>query len=182
MLLHRFGFWLRQAFPHTYHVGSSVMSKDGWRDVDVRVIVSDDEYRAMFPDAALTWDPPTGANPKRDARWSLICTAISLMGQQMTGLPIDFQIQSESEAATESGPRSAIGIVIDTAAPSVGAVSDTPSGVAAASEEPKPLSDDRDDPSCPYCNDTGLAGGTGPGACGFCEQRRPPAPRSEDTP
>lgn len=65
-----------------YLVGSSHTTA-AYRDVDVRLILSDDEF---------------------DARWSdpvkvrLVNRAISIWGQQETGLPIDFQVQRQTEA------------------------------------------------------------------------------------
>ena len=84
--LHEFGRLVRQAFGRTpYLVGSAVDSKE-WRDVDVVVMLPADEWDAMFDGA----DPRTlGAIPKARA----LCMAFSALGQQMTGLPIDFKIQ-----------------------------------------------------------------------------------------
>ena len=47
--LQEFGGHLRRAFDGhmAYHVGSSLREKHGWRDVDVRLIIPDDEYAAM---------------------------------------------------------------------------------------------------------------------------------------
>lgn len=90
ILLQTFGVWLRDAFGHTaYQVGSSVYGKQ-WRDVDVRLMLPDDEFYALFPGYRFMH--------QIDAKWSLICAAISALGQQQTGLPIDFQIQPTSEA------------------------------------------------------------------------------------
>lgn len=83
----KFGEIVRDYFGHVaYHVGSSVMSK-GWRDIDVRVLLPDEEFEAQFgsgPNALFAL-----SNPKLAA----VTLAFSVLGQQMTGLPIDFQIQ-----------------------------------------------------------------------------------------
>lgn len=90
ILLQSFGVWLRDAFGHTaYQVGSSVHGKQ-WRDVDVRLILPDDEFYAMFPGYEFMH--------QIDAKWSLICAALSALGQQQTGLPLDVQLQPQSEA------------------------------------------------------------------------------------
>lgn len=66
-----------------YHVGSSLFSKD-WRDVDVRLLLDDDEFERRFGDIHST-----GHNAKLAA----ITLAFCALGREMTGLPIDFQIQ-----------------------------------------------------------------------------------------
>lgn len=91
MLLNRFGEDLRAAFGHmAYHVGSSLRQKDGWRDVDVRLLLPDDEWTAF-----QLGDP---ANPHHSPRWRTLCIVWSTYGRQLTGLPIDFQIQQRTHA------------------------------------------------------------------------------------
>lgn len=94
-LLEAFGQWVRDAFGHhAYHVGSSLHGKT-WRDVDVRLILPDDEFDALFPGYRF--------GNQTDAKWGLLCAALSTLGAQQTGLPIDFQIQSMTEANTRFG-------------------------------------------------------------------------------
>jgi hypothetical protein len=89
-LLEMFGQWIYDAFGETaYHVGSSLYSKT-WRDVDVRLMLDSDEFHNLFPGYADAG--------QRDAKWSLLCAAISELGKRLTGLPIDFQIQAADEA------------------------------------------------------------------------------------
>ncbi len=77
------------AFDSTpYLVGSSLTRAD-YRDVDVRVILDDEVYARMFPGPGHQGTQPL---------WSLLSSAISLQLQQMTGLPVDFQIQQMSAA------------------------------------------------------------------------------------
>lgn len=89
--LNEFGSLLWDAFGKpAYHVGSSLKNKSGWRDVDVRLILSDEEWSAMglgAPD-----------NPHTNAKWRALVYAFTALGRQMTGLPIDFQIQQASDA------------------------------------------------------------------------------------
>lgn len=97
-----FGVEVRQGFGHTpYQVGSSLTQKRGWKDVDVRLILPDDEYVAYFS------DPLTSAHDAlRLMSWNL---AWSMLGRYMTRLPIDFQIQAQSLANDEfDGVRSAL--------------------------------------------------------------------------
>jgi hypothetical protein len=87
--LTKFGAIVEDFFGHTcYHVGSSLITKD-WRDVDVRLILPDDEFAERF---GKETSPET--NPKLGA----ITLAFAALGKQMTGLPIDFQIQTTSYA------------------------------------------------------------------------------------
>lgn len=100
LLLHEFGSHLWFAFKHTaYHVGSS-LTKPNWRDVDVRVMLPDEEYVANYGDPE---------NPHRNGKWVADCLAFSALGKQITGLPIDFQIQHTTTANKDSGIRSALG-------------------------------------------------------------------------
>jgi hypothetical protein len=92
-----FGQYIYDAYGHIpYHVGSSLRGKE-WRDVDIRLILPDDEFSAMFPGYARAH--------QIDARWSLICEALSELGAFYTHLPIDFQIQSQKTANRYDGPR-----------------------------------------------------------------------------
>lgn len=100
--LQQFGDDVRAAFGHVaYHVGSSLDEKAGWRDVDVRLLLPDEEWEAQ-----QLGDP---ANPHGNAKWRAITLAWSAYGHALTGLPIDFQIQQRSHAnATYKGHRSAL--------------------------------------------------------------------------
>ena len=76
-----------------YLVGSAVTSRE-WRDVDVRLILSDEDHAALSKLVDL----------KR------LDMAMSLWGQQTTGLPIDFQVQGMTEANRIEGVRHALAI------------------------------------------------------------------------
>lgn len=70
-------------------VGSSLRTRE-YRDVDLRCIISDEDFERLFPGAGeASWRHPL---------WSLMCSSISLQLSQASGLPIDFQIQSMTEA------------------------------------------------------------------------------------
>ena len=91
-----------------YLVGSALEAKDGWRDVDVRLILDDEEWDRLGLGPTVL----EGALPLGSGKWRALCWAFSLLGREMTGLPIDFQIQRRSEANEKyPGPRSAIGLV-----------------------------------------------------------------------
>lgn len=98
--LGKYGVIISDYFGHVpYHVGSSLDRKD-WRDVDVRLILPDDEFRDRFGD-----NQSTTTNPALAA----VTLAFAALGKQMTGLPIDFQIQPQTWANEHhKGPRSAL--------------------------------------------------------------------------
>lgn len=100
--LDAFGREVNDAFGHLpYLVGTASTGKQ-WRDVDVRLILPDDEFDALFP--PVPRDQP-------DGRWGLICAAISELARQRTGLPVDFQIQRQSYANDRfPGVRQALGL------------------------------------------------------------------------
>ena len=105
LLLNEFGSRIIDAFDEIpFHVGSSLWNKIGWRDVDVRLILDDEQYENMgFGD------------PRRchqNEKWIAMCLAFSLLGKYMTGLPVDFQIQQMTHANENfKGKRSALGMV-----------------------------------------------------------------------
>jgi hypothetical protein len=105
LLLNEFGSKVWDAFGEPpFHVGSSLGQKSGWRDVDVRLMLSDETYAAMG-----LGDPD---RPHDNGRWVALCLAFSVLGREMTGLPIDFQIQQMSHANNKhKGNRSTIGWV-----------------------------------------------------------------------
>lgn len=110
LLLDEFASQVWAAFGRQpYLVGSALVDKAGWRDVDVRLILPDEEW-----DAAGFLPPSQGVTQRRDGKLVVALTlAFSVLGQKMTGLPIDFQIQRATEANRDYGgkPRSALGLV-----------------------------------------------------------------------
>ena len=113
LFLEQFGRIVREAFcgddllrGGVYHVGSSMQSST-YRDVDVRLILSDEAY-ALF----IGGDPE---HQHTNGVWVGHTMAYSLLGKHMTGLPIDFQIQQQSDAnkkySTKDGHRrSSLGV------------------------------------------------------------------------
>lgn len=119
-----------------YHVGSSLDRRD-YRDVDVRYIMSDEKFSALFgeempilmcpKDKAHTFEPNRSfchcgerlkikqhfwrfeINPL----WSLMSITISNWLRLRTGLPIDFQIQPQTYANEKfDGRRNPLGLFI----------------------------------------------------------------------
>lgn len=105
MLLAQFGDVIQQAFgTHSvYHVGSSLMAKETWRDVDVRVLLTEEQWEKLG-----LLEPK---NSHYDPKWRSLCIVFSHYGKHMTGLPIDFQLQRIKEANEEhkGGLRSYLG-------------------------------------------------------------------------
>jgi hypothetical protein len=101
-----FGHIICDVFGHSaYLVGSSLGSRD-YRDVDIRVILDDDEFEAMFGTKEFPMAMSAGS-----AKWRGLCLAFSVLGEKMTGLPIDFQIQPQTRAnKLYAGPRNCITI------------------------------------------------------------------------
>jgi hypothetical protein len=109
-------FALEQACQHLtaafgghgcYVVGSS-MERPDWRDVDVRYILSDEEFKKLFPDAHM-FEDGSGAW-EQDSRWLLLTVSISAWLKQQTGLPVDFQFQPQTHAnARHKKPRNRVG-------------------------------------------------------------------------
>jgi hypothetical protein len=56
-----------------------------WRDVDVRCILDDAAFAALFPQAGQSWE--------QDTRWLLLTVSISAWLPKQSGLPVDFQFQ-----------------------------------------------------------------------------------------
>jgi hypothetical protein len=103
MHLDAFGREINEAFGHLpYLVGTAAVGKQ-WRDVDVRLILPDEEFDALFP--------PVDPGQFPDGLWSLLCAAISELARARTGLPVDFQIQRQSHANDRyPGVRHALGL------------------------------------------------------------------------
>ena len=103
LYLNEFGSQVWAAFgTPPYHVGSSLHGKK-WRDVDVRLMLDDEKYDAMFGAPHV--------NEHSCDKWVALCMAFSELGRKMTGLPIDFQIQRSTQAnAKYPCTRSALGI------------------------------------------------------------------------
>ena len=99
---------LEKAFPGfgCYLVGSALERPD-WRDIDVRLIMDDAEFAALFPDVNMK-----AANWEFDARWLVMTISISKWLRDQTGLPVDFQFQPQTHANEQhKGPRNALGLV-----------------------------------------------------------------------
>lgn len=92
-------FQAREHFAGVFHVGSSVYARD-YRDVDVRLILDDKAYRRLIKLVDTEY----------------LRLGVSLWGQRVTGLPIDFDVQPMSYAnkkyPSDQYDRSSIGIKV----------------------------------------------------------------------
>ncbi len=77
---------LRDSFQTPVYLVGSALRGPGWRDVDVRIVLPAARH-AVIPMRLLDLN-----------------LALSLWGQRSTGLPIDCQVQSETEHRTHDGP------------------------------------------------------------------------------
>ncbi len=95
ILLNEYGRMLHQAFGcYPSLVGSALARKDP-RDIDVRIVLDDERYRALV--GRLDECDRVGT------RWAMLCAAFSALGRQVTGLPIDFQLKTAAAATPEAG-------------------------------------------------------------------------------
>lgn len=83
----------------TYMVGSCLTKKD-YRDVDLRFIMKDEEFDRLF-------------SKQRSGLHLLFNVAISEWLQRRTNLPIDFQVQRQTDCNEEfkGHPRNAMGMI-----------------------------------------------------------------------
>lgn len=91
---------------HCYLVGSALERADR-RDIDIRLMLPDEDFDRLFPDAR-------GQRHlhEHDPRWLVMTIAISGWLSQLSGLPVDFQFQRQTQAnKTHKGRRNAMGMI-----------------------------------------------------------------------
>lgn len=90
---------------HVYLVGS-VYHRPDWRDVDVRCVLPDEDYDALFGKLDGRDMPP---------KVGLLNAAMTAWLTLTTGLPVDFQFQRRTEANREfdGQRRSALGLMLE---------------------------------------------------------------------
>lgn len=82
--------------PYLVGTAGAFAESDGYRDVDVRLILGDEDFAAVCPTRE---------------RWEVLSMAISAYLRDRTGLPVDFQIQRRTEANERfKGPRNPLGV------------------------------------------------------------------------
>lgn len=93
--LHEFGRLVHQAFGrYPALVGSALTTKHP-RDIDVRLALPADEYAALVGPEREFGQPGT--------RWAAFAVAFAAAGREITGLPVDFQLQPPRIAEAHAG-------------------------------------------------------------------------------
>ena len=98
--LHLFGELVEEGWGEFGYLVGSSQRGEAWRDIDVRVMLPLDEWRRLFH---LAWAEERYQHPG----WRAHMLAWSTLGQSLTGLPIDFQVEPNNDTP---GPRNPIGI------------------------------------------------------------------------
>lgn len=95
---------------HCYLVGSALDRADR-RDIDIRLMLPDDEFDRLFPAAQKRyWE--------HDPRWIIMVVGISKWLSDLSGLPVDFQFQRQSNAnERHRGRRDAMGMIFASGPP-----------------------------------------------------------------
>lgn len=83
---------IQALWPFSLYLVGSVHERRDWRDVDLRLILPDKKYARMKPE-----------------QWLFLNAAVSDQLKAMTGLPIDFQFQPQTEANEHKGKRRPMG-------------------------------------------------------------------------
>ncbi len=83
---------------HPYLVGSANAKAD-YRDVDIRLILPNDEFDALFGRR----DGEKAADTAGQRVWAFLCYSTTAWLRAETGLPIDFQVQRQTEANKKYG-------------------------------------------------------------------------------
>jgi len=93
---------VRLAFSSCPYLVGSALERPDYRDVDVRTMLDDDRFAAMFPGYESEWTDPL---------WSLVCSTIGRQLSDATGLRVDYQIQQTTTAnELYHGPRNALAV------------------------------------------------------------------------
>lgn len=91
---------------HCYLVGSALERPDR-RDIDIRLMLPDEDFDRLFPAAR-----GESHLHEHDPRWLIMTISISKWLSDLSGLPVDFQFQRQTQAnKTHKGQRSAMGMM-----------------------------------------------------------------------
>lgn len=87
-----------------YMVGSALQRPD-FRDVDVRCIMVDENFDALFGVLGESWE--------KSPLWMMLSISVSAWLREQTGLPVDFQVQRAAHANKKhAGDRHFLGLYV----------------------------------------------------------------------
>lgn len=92
---------LGEAYGPCFLTGACLVRRD-YRHVDVRMIVADEVFRELFENAY-----PEAC---RSVRWNVFCAAMTMYLARLSGLPVDFQVQSTSWSQAGFGDQRRVAI------------------------------------------------------------------------
>lgn len=95
---------IRYAYDEPPYLVGSALQRANYRDVDVRLILPDKRFRQLFPDVE--------DDIRVHTQQQLLQGAVSDWLANATGLLIDFQFQSQTEANQYKEPRCALGFIL----------------------------------------------------------------------
>jgi len=99
LLLHMFGDLIIEAWGESGYLVGSSQRGEPWRDIDVRVMLPYHQWLRFF-------SPAKYEERQSHPGWRAHMLAWSKLGERLTGLPIDFQVERENDTP---GPRNPIG-------------------------------------------------------------------------
>lgn len=115
LLLDQFGQLVYAAWGAVgYRVGSSVRDGETWRDIDIRVMLDTQDWERRFQRSSDSGDEVIHESRHRHPGWRAEMLAWATLGERITGLPIDFQVEQADWAneAFPTEPRNPIGFGI----------------------------------------------------------------------
>lgn len=115
LLLDQFGQLVYAAWGAVgYRVGSSTRAGESWRDIDIRVMLDKPDWERRFQRPDDTGDLVEHETRHRHPGWMAEMLAWAVLGERITGLPIDFQVEQAGWAneAFPTGNRMPIGFGI----------------------------------------------------------------------
>jgi hypothetical protein len=109
--LNYFGHLVWQAFDSCAYLVGSALTRRDYRDVDVRVILDDEDFAQRFERHEMSDKGMIATEHLANPRLAAMNMAFSALGAEITGLPIDFQIDQMTRANAEHpGRRNALGL------------------------------------------------------------------------
>ena len=100
---------LSRGFGDVCYLVGSALERPDWRDIDIVMIMSDENFAAEFPDAS-------SGHWEFDPKWLIMTVAKSDWLSAQCGHLVDFKFQQRTHAnQMHKGPRNAMGLVFTSA-------------------------------------------------------------------